>query len=1398
MRKSILLSCLCALCIVTRGQQTEFNFVNFSSNSGLSSNNVNAIIKDRFGYMWFATEDGLNRFDGVNFTVYNHNELDSNSLGTNQLQTLYEDPGGNLWVGTNRTLSLYDRQKDCFHNFNIANGTAIRAICSDKAGKLWLGSYAGLICYDPVRRTAKYYTADSSAPGHMLSNTVTSVLLDSRGRLWVGGNTGLYLYQPETDNFKRFSNDPADPTSLSDNIVKTIAEDGSGHLWFGTSDGGIDMLQADGLHFRRFKNRKNDPQSLVSNRIYSIKPDGNGELWIGTEEGLNIFDPYTAKVRRVIGNARNKYGLKGRSVRSIFIDKSGIYWVGTVQGGVNKYDKNLGFFNLVQYNPFDPWGLSSSKITSFAEAGNGDVFVGTDGGGVNLLHRKTGLFEHLRVAGGNKDIAGGNKDNDLAVLALERIGNELWVATYQHGVYVLNTRDKSVKHFSKGNRPGDLPSDDIFCIKEDRDGHVWLGTNGKGVCVYDRRTGVFRRFEQVSIDGKPSTLLSAGFIRAIEQDSAGNMLIGTVGNGVALFDAVHNTCQVFNRATTGLPLDEAITLYINRYGIVWAGTPSGGLCRLDYLKKRFDNYSERQGLANAVIYKILGDDAGRLWVSTNKGISCFDPERSTFKNYSAENGLQPSSFIEGAGLRVSSGELFFGGIEGLNYFLPAALHDNKNVPAIVFTDLRIGGHSVTPGQNAAIKENISVAKEISVGYKQNFSVDFAALDYTTPYENRYMYRLDGLDASWNQLGRSRTAAFTNLYPGTYTLEVRAKNCNGAWITLPASIRIVVKPPFYLTGYAYAVYALVLGLILWAIRYRGIRKLKNKFALEQERLKMKQMMEQERREAERLHEFDQLKIKFLTNLSHEFRTPVSLILGPLENLGEKEPDAEKQRQLTMVKRNARRLLNLVNQLLDFRKLEEHELKLNCHETDIVAFLKETAESFRDIAERKQIRFSFKSEFEHFPTIFDRDKIERVIFNLLGNAFKFTGKDGEVALTIRQAENPGDIAILVSDTGIGLSTEDQHRIFDRFFQGNTDISIMNQGSGIGLSITKEFVRLHGGTIRVESGPGKGSVFTIFLPLERVDKGMERLDKGMERLDKGMERLDKRMERLDKGMLAVAPDENPVDNNIVRTEAKPAAIPVLDQLTVLLVEDNEDFRSYLKDSLRPLYKIVEAVDGKDGWQKALSRHPDVIVSDISMPNMDGIELSRKIRADNRVSHIPIILLTALTEDAYQLKGLETGASDYLTKPFPFEILHLKIRNLVLLNQRLRETYSRRLNVETPVAAVQSEDEKLMLKITRYVESNLDSSNLSVEELSKRVYMSHASLYRKIVELTGETPVEFIRSIKLNKAAELLERSDMKISEIGYAVGFTTPNYFTRAFKAKFNVSPSEYVSLKRKQAS
>lgn len=1315
--------------------------------------------------MWFGTDDGLNKFDGVNFSVYRHKESDTASIGANSILAMHEDRFGNLWVGTNATLSLYNRKKDCFINYQVTLNNTARTLFRDHLDKLWIGSYAGLFMLDPKTGKTIKYDADAGKPGQLRSDIITCILEDSRHRLWIGGNSGLYLYQRGTNDFKHFAHDPTDSLSISGSSIKTLAEDLNGNLWIGSDDGGLSMLLPDGKGFRNYRHSKTDKQTLSSNQVWAITSENQNSIWVGTEEGLNIFDLQKKTCRRVEHDARNRYSLHGKSVRSIFIDEKGIYWIGTYQGGISKYDKNLAFFNLRKSNPFDPRGLTAPIVTSFAEDGNGDIYVGTDGGGIDLYHRNTGLFDHPLFHGPGKP---------PAVLALERAGNELWIGTFIQGIYVLNMQTGKVRHYMKGEGQHDLSGNDIFCLKKDSKGNIWIGTNGNGVNMYDPVSEKFHRFDEGYKYTSDTRALARGFIRAIEEDKSGNIWIGTLGVGIVMLDSSLDKIRVFNRTNSNLPTNDVQAICAGENGRIWAGTPGGGLCLFDTLTGKFICYAEQEGALNTVIYKILEDDAAKVWVSTNKGLSRFDPISRRFKNYFHYNGLQPSTFCLGAGLKTSKGELFFGGLDGFNYFSPRLLNYNRNIPKIVLTDLRIANSSVIPGNKAPIKEHISVADEVRLDYKQNFSIDFATLNYTAPQESRYFYMLEGFDKTWNDVGASRTAVFSNLQPGKYVFRVKASSDDGSWNTEEVTINIYVRPPFWLTIYAYIFYILAAGLILWGLRYRGIRKLKNKFALEQERLQIRQDMEREKREAEREREFEQVRIKYLTNLSHEFRTPVSLIIGPVEKLIQQEQCNEKLGQLNLVKRNARRLLNLVNQLLDFRKLEEQEQKINLTEGDIVFFIGEVVESFKDISERRQINFSFTSALSRFYTAFDRDKIERILFNLLSNAFKFTPKGGQISLSIDHNPASG-LMIVVADTGVGMTPEVQEKIFTRFFQGDGNPAILNQGSGIGLSITLEFVKMHGGTVSVESIPGKGSVFTVQLPLEPVQEQPGNADQP-----------------------AMSADEH------FETGSQPGADPGLEQratlaaterLTVLLIEDNDDFRYYLKDNLKPFYKIVEASDGKEGWQRVLSAHPHVIVSDINMPYMDGIQLSQKIKSDKRTSHIPIILLTALTGDASQLKGLETGASDYLSKPFNFDILNVKIRNLLLLNQSLKDTYSRQLKVVTPAPEVESEDEKFLLKITQYIEANINSSNLTVEELSKHVFMSRASLYNKMVQLTGETPVEFIRSIKLNKAADLLQNSDMKIAQIGYAVGFSTPNYFARAFKAKFNILPSEYQQLKKR---
>jgi signal transduction histidine kinase/ligand-binding sensor domain-containing protein/DNA-binding response OmpR family regulator len=1356
----LVILCLIILMVEsTNAQPPDFNFITFSSKDGLSSNAVNSILKDRYGYMWFATADGLNKFDGENFTVYRHNAADSTSVPSNNIVSLCEDANGNLWVGTSESLCLYDRRRDAFINYNFIACGFVRALCLDESGNLWIGSYLGLFVLNTRTGKVNHYSAKPGTVNQLISNTVISIFEDSRKRVWIGTNEGLHLYLGNNKGFQRYLHSDTDPLSITDNSVRSIAEDADRNLWFGTNDGGLSQLLPNGKGFKNYRSIAGDINSLSNNRVYALASDRAGKLWVGTESGLNILDPRSGKTSRIGNDARNKYGLVSTSIRSIYIDKNGVYWIGTLMGGVSKYDKNLVFFNLRQSNAFDRDGLSAPIITSFVEDAEGDIYVGTDGGGLNHYHRKTGLFCHPKLIDDPVNKL-------LKILAMERVENELWIGTYGQGIYILNTKSGSVKHYTKGKGDKNLLSNDIFCLKKDRDGNVWIGTNGDGVSLFNRKTSTLHHFAKYPAPGDDK-LPSNGFIRSIQEDPLGNIWIASNGSGIVVYRPVYKDFKELKRENSNLPSNHVSDVYVDQKGVIWTGTLGGGLSRFDNHNQKFVSYSEDDGLSNAVIYKILESDSGKLWVSTNKGISSFDVKNGKFKNYSSQNGLQKSTFCIGAGLKTASGELFFGGLDGFNFFNPQTFRPNRVVPALVFTDLKIANRSVMPGAGEPIKEHISVAKEITLGYRQSFSLDFVALNYTAPGENRYSYKLEGFDKDWNNVETSRKAVYTNLDPGHYTFRLKATSDDGAWTSNETSIRIYVKPPFWRTTYAYAVYVLLIAGFLVAWRYWGIRKIKRKFALEQERMQTKQMIEQERKEAQRQHEFDELKIKFLTNLSHEFRTPISLIVGPVEKLLIQEGNEAKLKDLTMVKRNANRLLNLVNQLLDFRKLEANELKLHLTDGNLVSFIKDISETFMDMSESKGIRFSFSSSLDHLYTSFDREKLERILFNLLSNAFKFTDKNGEIYLKIERG--PGStVKIIVADTGVGIEPEVKEKIFDRFFQGNSKESVLNQGSGIGLSITKEFVRLHGGSIHVDSTPGNGSVFTILLPCPQKAIIYEPAEQQLP------------------GKASALPDG-------VKQDV--AATPEQEKLTVLLVEDNEDFRSYLRENLERYYKIAEASNGKEGWQKVLSTHPQVVVSDISMPYMDGIALCQKMKSDKRTSHIPVILLTALTGETNHLVGLRTGAVDYLTKPFNFEILNVKIRNLLGLNQHLKDTYTRYIKIETPPLEMQSEDEKLMLSVAKYIEDNIDNPDLSVEELSRHVCMSRGSLYNKILTLTGETPVEFIRSVRLNKAAALLESSNMKISQIGYEVGFTAPNYFARAFKAKFNMAPSEYIHLKRK---
>ena len=1381
LKRAILKSfCCCFLYVVLvlspgYAQQQKINFTSLKTKDGLSSNTVNAILKDRYGLMWFATEDGLNKFDGTNFTVYKHKSDDPTGIQANNIRALHEDKSGNLWVGTSGgSLSLYDRKKNSFINFpaNIPEGLSgdnVRAIYSDYTGKIWIATFSGLDLLDPKTKKVSKLSIHVGDKGSFPTVVFNCLYEDSKHRMWIGSNNGLYLYERQTNSFKHFKNSVLDPSSLSDNFVSSIVEDQSGNLWFGTRNG-LSFLLPDGKGFKKLKHDIKNPNSLTNNIVLSVAANSSNQLWVGTDDGLNILNIKTGEFTRYKPDFRDIYSLTGKSISYIYIDNQGIYWLGPYHGGINKYDTNLNLFQLKQSNIFDQNGLNASVVTSFAEYRDDEIFVGTDGGGLNLFNRKTELFKRF-----NFPLANGITLNKISIMTMEITrSKKLYMGSYSNGLIVMDLVTEKISQFMHSDRADGLNCNDIFCIKEDKSGKLWIGTNGGGVNVLDADNKVLVKYCKAPKAANERDYPGNNFIRFIEEDNTGNIWIGSYGSGVAVFNPVSNKFIVHSKANSKLPNDLTLSILKDRLGNIWVGTFSGGLSLFDRKTNQFITFSEKDGLNNATVYAIVEDKQGRIWVSTNKGISSFDLKTKKFTNYTIYNGVQNNNFVLGAGFSLSDGEIYFGGADGFNYFNPQYFKRNKNVPSVLFTDLKISNTSIVASADGPINEHISVVKDIYLDYKQNFTLSYAGVNYTAPEQNRYSYRLEGFDNEWIDAGNSKSVSYTNLDPGGYVFHVKASNNDGLWNGAETAIRIHVLPPFWRTVYAYILYVLVIVGTLFYVRDRGIQKLKLKFALVQEKMKAEQLIEEERKEAERLRELDKLKIKFLTNLSHEFRTPLSLIMGPVDKLLTEKGDVEIAGPLAMIKRNTRRLLNLVNQILDFKKMEDHELRLNSSAVDIVSFIKEVLESFNDLSERKQIQLIFKSQLRHFNTLFDQDKIERVLFNLLSNAFKFTPVGGKITLELEKSDRPNNsedslLIIKVSDTGIGISDEDKEKIFDRFFQIDTAAPILNQGSGIGLSIVKEFVKIHGGNISVQSEFGRGSSFIIELPLSTTE----------------------------------AADELTIDfSSSIKSEPNQETIIDDDEIvngieipSVLLVEDNEDFRLYLKDSLKQFYKIYEACNGQEGWQKALAHHPQVIVSDINMPYMNGIELCCKVKSDKRTNHIPIILLTALTGEEEQIRGLETGANDYLTKPFNFEILNAKIKNLLALNKTLKDTYTKQIKVQTPEVVIESHSDRLFNKVVLYIEENLNNPKLSVEELSRHVGMSRGSLYHKILELTGQSPVEYIRSVKLGKATVLLEKSDLNVSQIAYMVGFATPNYFAKSFKAKFNMQPSEFMQLKRK---
>ncbi len=1376
MRKIVVIVMVSMCCLLSKAQQPQYQFSHIDISHGLSNNQVTSFFKDQKGFMWIGTMSGLNRFDGYQFKVFRHNVRDSTSLPDDFITSVVEGPKGKLWIGTRRGMTVYDPITEKFERnlaVELSNlgfpATPIRtvSILKDASGNFFFLQNGSAI-YKYVASAHKLLLLFRIAkPG----NAIANITVDRKGNCWMIFQDGY------TQRINTASGKPGYATDISTRFFGKIPAayslfvDNENELWIYTGNTKSGVLRfnpsTNNSHFLR-----NDQgvAQLNTDLVVGIQQDAKGNIWICTDHGgVNLYNKQTNRIRYLLNNADDDKSLSQNSITTAYKDTDGTIWLGTYKKGLNYYHENIIKFPVYRHQPSNPASLPFEDVNRFAEDAQGNLWIGTNGGGLLYFDRaKNNFKQYLHQPGNTNTIS-----NNVIVSLLIDHEQNLWIGSYFGGLDCYkNGQFTHYRHDDKD--PNSLADDRVWEIFEDSKKQLWVGLLGGGLDKFDRQSKRFTHHSSLV----PNSIHS-NYVAAIIEDRSGLLWIGT-DSGVDVLDPNKKTVTHYENQPekNSLSNNNIITIVEDSRGLIWIGTRDG-LNVFNTKVKQFTSFRTGEGLPGNTILNILEDDQNTLWISTTNGISnvkvVANPNEPTIKivcvNYDELDGLQATEFNENAALKTSKGEMIFGGARGFNVFHPREILVDKSPQRLVLTGLQIFNRSVNTGEvvnnRVLLPVSISNTSSIQLKYNENIlAIEFAALNFSAPQKIKYAYLLEGFSNEWIYTdGNMRKAVYTNLDPGNYIFHLKSTLEDGSWNDEELLFNIKILPPFWKTSLAYFIYLLLLAAALWFAR---------RIILERASMRFEAI--HQRKEAERIQAVDVMKTKFFTNVSHEFRTPLSLILSPLDTIVKQTTDPEQKKQLHLVQRNAKRLLSLINQLLDFRKMEVQAFSVQFSKGDIIKFAKDVTGSFSDISEKKDIKLNFQANTHSFYKVFDKDKMEKIFFNLLSNAFKYTPSGGTVCVEVlvnaerdRQEVASSNVLIKISDTGIGIPAESHGKIFEPYFQQMLPGSRHNYGTGIGLAITNEFVRLHNGTIKVESEPGKGTCFTISLPIKN-------------------EEATPVASEFTPTMLA--PEEITSLRADIDTEdnARPHQSG---KHTILLVEDNEDFRFYLKDNLKYDYNVIVAMDGKNGWEKVKGNHPDIVVSDVMMPEMNGIDLAKLIKTDASTSHIPVILLTAMTTKEKEMEGFQAGANDYITKPFTFEILEARIRNLLQIRLQLQKKFQKQLEVNPSEITVTSADEEFMKKALAAVEKNMGDPAFSVEDLSRELFMSRVTLYKKLLSITGKTPIEFIRIMRLKRAAQLLKGGSMNVSGVAYEVGFNNPKVFTRYFKEEFHMTPSQYIS-------
>jgi len=1372
----------------------DFRFEHLTVDQGLSHSDAMAIAQDRAGFIWVGTNHGLNRYDGYQLKQY---WLPINGSGTsgNRIKVLHTDPAGRLWVGTERSgLSLYNPRTDQLaslaeppgvanytRQLRLLNTQSITALATDGQGRLWVGTVqAGLFVLTLNQQgqlTALRAVPLAGAPagGYYVSSLAT----DAEGNVWVGTfNYGLNIVRPAAHQAER--------TALTD-AVRVLHLDRRGDLWVGTD---YQVLWVSAANRRTVRELTTHPQPQAYPQLQTIRLDSFGRLWVGTIYGLYVWEagavtgaapPLGAAPTLLLPTDGEPFSINSERIHQIFEDRTQVMWLCASAGGLNKVDLHQ-----------KPFGQLRRQLSGQATRPNNYI---------NAVYK-------------------------------EEATNTLWLGT-RNGVSAYDLTRKTYRNYLNQDRAGVARGVDVSAICQLRDGSLWFGTRGRGLVRLVRRAG----HEQLTtFDLLPNGRhLSSASIERLAEDRYGTLWVATFDQGLLRFSAEGNFLGAYDLAN-GLPTKTfTFLLFDPQRDVLWASTRDAGLLKLrvtpDSLRLlrqfRFEpgapnglrvNYvwpllldrqhnlwigtiggglhqlsTDAQGretirafdkyLPESDAESLLADDAGNLWIG-GTGLYRFAPRTHQYLRYDVADGLQSNAFKIGAAARGADGTLYFGGINGISYFQPSAIRPNPYPPVVQLTGLRIANQPVAVGQTfggrVLLARPLSQMQTVTIRPGENdFSVEFVGLNYANPQKNRYAYQLDGYNAGWvSPAPGQRTASFANLPPGHYTLRVKASNGEGAWSAHPASMAFDVLAPWYKTGWAYLLYALGLA---------GAIALYRRFEMAQQELQNKLVLEQFQSEKEK--ELTGLKLGFFTNVSHELRTPLTLILGPMEDIMRSPgPVADLRGKVTLMHQQARKLLVLVNQLLDFRKVESGHVPLRVSSGDVGRFLTDLYAVFQLKAQERAVDYVLDVPAQPVQLYFDRSKLEIILTNLLANAFKYTRDQGRVVLTATPIGNASGEAmyqagqlmgnylkISVSDTGVGIQANELERIFDPYYQASHTNTLRMTGTGIGLALARQFAQRHGGQLTVVSAPGVGTTFELRLPF-----GQQHLQPG-----------DIQPEETDPALANPLADDHlpPLEAADAPASPAPTGPPRL-----LVVEDNDEVRQYLRQIFEANYEVFTAEDGLVGWEKALAQLPDLIISDVMMPRSDGLELCQRIKQHPKTAHIPVLLLTARTAETHELEGVGMGADDYMSKPFNPALLHAKADGLLRNRRKLHEFYQRQILLQPTEIVVANADREFLEQAMSVVEQHLGNSDFSVQVLVKEMAMSQSVFYRRIKSISGQTAVEFIRDVRLKRAAQLLAQTTMRVSEIAFEVGIEDAKYFRKAFQKIYNLTPSDYARQHR----